>query len=210
MSGLSLTRLEALEPWSPPAFIASGALWLGFVVADGVELVSAVTAPVLVTDALLLGGFLAAFVGLVGLAPRVADEAPELARAGTVFAAIGAVAHTVDRVAALLVSVQSGTPYGAVTTGLEPLYLVTLFCLLVSFLMFHRASVAAGRPSRTVSRLLLVPPAMLFASVLGFLVLPPRSLLLVVWAVIAVGWLALGRRLRTAEPPAEPSTDSGA
>lgn len=173
-------------------------LWLVFAVYNLLKVMNFVgEPPTIVNDALILGGFLAAFVGLFGFYFRVADDTPRLSRAGIAVAAIGAIALPIDRGVALVVSLMEGTPFGEVATGLEPLYMVTFFGALIAFLLFSAASFRARSPSRTIGFLLLVPPVMLFTYLFGGAVVSWPGLVLVVWAVIAVDWLALGYRLRT-------------
>jgi hypothetical protein len=189
---------ESLETRSSTAFIVGGVLWLGFTVYNLLKVMNVVVEPpTIVNDALILGGFLAAFLGLFGFYFQVADDSPRLARGGAVIAAIGAIALPVDRGVALFTSLTEGTPFGEVTTGLEPLYMVTFFGAVIAFLLFGTASLRAHTPSRTVGLLLVVPPVMLLTYLFGGAFVSWSGFVLVVWAVIAVGWLALGHRLRT-------------
>lgn len=196
-SASATTRWDTLEQWSSIAFRAGGVLWLIFAGYNGLKVLNVVAPPLMiVNDALLLSGFLAAFVGLISLYPRVAAETPRLALAGASFAAIGAIGLPVDRGAALVRSLTEGVPYGEVTTGLEPLYMVTFFGAVIAFLLFSAASFHARTHSHTTGLLLLVPPVMLLTYLFGSAVISTSGFVLVIWGVIAVGWLALGYRLR--------------
>lgn len=208
-----MTRFESLERWSAAAFLAAGALLAGFAARNAVIAFGGGFPPQ-TTQALYLvfvvPAELAAYVGLLGLYPRLADRVPRNAGLGALLAVIGTVAvlgFGASATADLFAAMSRPSPVSQV------LFLVTLLSTVLGFVVLSVASLRA-RISRRVGLLLLVPPAtyvvMLAGMVVGY---APEWSTFALSATQAGAHLALGVALRSRSDAAnspEQSVDSAA
>lgn len=145
--------------------------------------------------------YIAGFLGLLGLYPRVADQCPWLARVGAAAAALGVIAFTVFAASNLveLAGIASGEiPAGSVFTAMG------LASFVVGYLTVGAAVLRSGAYSRTVGILLLIPGViivLMFASIVAG-VTSPESVF-VVSAGQAMTHLAIGSTLRAETRSAE-------
>jgi hypothetical protein len=210
MSERDTSRLAPFEPWSPVAFLAAGGLFVCFAVLWGAAAVTEL-APRPAVDVFGPAGWVAAFVGLLGLYPAVGDRSPKLARAGALLAVIGLVGGTVTAVANL------GQLVGAIPE--PPAWFAALNLLLVlgivpGFLAFAVAVLRTGADSRTVGILLLAPAVLFVVNIVRVALLGPRAPTgapFVLGGGQALVLLAIGYALRTSRQPTdrtERATDS--
>lgn len=146
----------SLERWSATLFLIGGVLLIGFAALLGYQAFTNEPAP---EDIFAGAGFAIGFFGLLGLYPTLADRSPWLARAGAVFAALGAVGFAVTFVE------STGQFVGAVPqespTWVSALQTLNLIGLVLGYLAFGAASLWTDAHSRTLS-LLLLAPAIIF------------------------------------------------
>lgn len=166
-----MSRLRFLERWSATAFLFAGALLIGFVVRNGIvafgDGFSETTAAALYV-AFVVPAEVAAYVGLLGLYPRLAEHASRLAGAGAVCVGIAGVAIIGfgGGVGSALLAAGSPDP----PAFAQLLWLVTIAATILGFILFGVASMRACVPSQRVGVLLLVPPAtylLMIAGVIG-------------------------------------------
>lgn len=178
---------QSLEQWSATAFIIAGiGRLLNFALANIGE-VTAMTSPEWSRDLTLLIAFMAAFIGLYGLYPRMVDQAPRLSRAGAALATIAGVAIVLSIVGKYVTG--AAEPPG-------PLKILPLLYILGSPLAFLAFGVASWRTSilsRTVGLLLLVAFAAFLVLAAGILsqltALLQLSALLFAAAMLGTGYL---------------------
>jgi len=139
--------LNTLERWSPTLFLVSGVALIGFAVSMAV--IIADSPPRSVFGGL---GFTLSFLGLLGLYPGLADESPLLARAGSVFAVLGAVGFTM-----LFVTGVTQVAGMAPPAWPDPLQILNIAGILLGFLLFGVASLRTDAHARTLGVLLLMP-----------------------------------------------------
>lgn len=159
-------------------------------------------------------GWTAAFIGLLGLYPRLADGSRWLSRAGALFAAIGAVVFTVMGLASFVF--YTGIVDGDMT-ALVPLFLPGV--IIGSVLGFVAMSVASLRTdvySQNIGILLLVPPALVITNLLTAIVgIEGATSTLAVVVGDTLAMLAIGITIRGIDGPSdhtepEASSDIGA
>lgn len=148
--------LEAIEGRTATLFLVAGSLLAVFAALWGVEALTGRTAP---QDVFGPGGWVFAFVGLLGLYPSLADRSPWLAR-------VGAVSVTIGAVSAAVTSLWYIGVFAGVFPAEPPAYIAALAIgILVGgfpgFLSFGAASLRTDIHSRTLGLLLLAPPIIL-------------------------------------------------
>lgn len=192
-----MSRLQSLERWSATAFLAAGAFFVGFVVRNGFiafgdgfsEQLTAALYLVFIVPAEL-----AAYVGLLGLYPRLADRVPRLAGAGAVLVGIAGVAILGFAGGVGSALLASGPPEPPAISQL--LYLVTILTTVLGFGLFGVASLRARVPSRRLGYVILVPPAtyvvMMTGTIAGY---TPAWSTFALSATQAVAHLAIGTAL---------------
>lgn len=162
MVGVSASHFESLENWSPVLFLFAGGLVIGHAAIRGVEAFTDVAPP---PDVFGPTGYLLAVLGLLGLYPALADRTPRLARTAAVVAAVPLVGWVII----------SASSFGEVA-GVLPseswvlpgvFFVVHLVTMVLTYVLFGVASLRAGVHSRTVGRLLLVPPALFVVMMAG-------------------------------------------
>lgn len=202
---------EALERWSPTAFVVAGVM---FAAAAAVVVVAILAGGwgrlALVAEACMGAGWISGLVGLLGLYPALADRSRWLARASAVFAGIGLVAFAVLVVVSLAAFTAGSrpdtfpVPQAVILPGM-------LSGTVLAFVSFSIASLRSDVHSRIASILLLVPTALFLtnAFVLPMFVEPTQSGLaqpevaLGFASAVALAMLAIGSRLRTEEMPTD-------
>lgn len=190
------TRWESAERWSATAFLAAGALLLGFAVNRGVDAFTAMSASPAVELTSGLLGLLASVAGLLGLYPRLHDRAPRLS--------LGGVASLVLAVVGILGVVGwlalAGPPEaeGDVPGALTLVFVASVLLIALGFVLFAAASLRTGVPSPTVGRLLLVPVVVWVWHYSVLAVYGSSSLFSFTdYTVISVAFLAVGYLLRS-------------
>lgn len=197
---------NVLETWSPVGFVVGGISWLILMSIVGAGLVASVSTPPWLFPLFLVIGLFAAYVGLLGLYPRVTDASPRLSMAGVgvVVAAASLVAFAVVFTVATG-TVDEGPPF--------PVFPGIILLTILSFLTVGVASVRSSDLSRTVGLLVLVPAIAWFGDILlivattafgtgqvGGISLEVVAMVGVVLA--AVSMIATGFLLRTRSSPA--------
>lgn len=193
-----------VERWSAAAFLLGGVIFAADTVLVASGLVSGTEPPLTLGQAFVGASWTAAFVGLLGLYPGLADRSRWLVRAGAVFAVIGAV--TMAAMAATSFGYYSGVLPGG-ESGLSEVVMyflpgVLIGCVL-GFVSFGVASLRTDVYPRSVGVLLLVLPlTVVFNLGTGMAGWNPLPKLLGVVAVLSVTMLAVGYLLRTGDGPA--------
>lgn len=180
---------EMLDRWSPRLFFVAGAVLAVYAALNGLIAFADATVEPKVFEA----GYVAAFLGLLGLYPSLADRTPWLAGVGAATAVLGLVAFSVFTAGNLaeLAGLTSGDEAGsAVFTVMAAVGFV------VGYLAVGAAVLRSGAFSRTVGLLLLVPGviiALMIGSIAADLASPES--VFVVSAGQAMAHLALGATL---------------
>lgn len=195
-----MARWETLEEWSPTLFLVAGGLLAVYAVLNGIGTFLDMAPTPMVRDVLLgPAGFFLGLAALLGLYPAAANWNVNLARAGAVFAALGAVGWLATPVTRFIEH-SGGNPPGwlGATGALIPLG------FLFGFLIFSVASFRSDALSRAIGVALLLPVLGVFLN-LG---LKPSGLSIEVGRVIVTGWfalahLAIGFTLRTETTPTD-------
>lgn len=196
----TMTWWRSLEQRRATAFLIGGgilAIDAGIVAA---EIAVGVDGWMTLGQVFVGAGWTAAFLGLLGLYPELADRSRWLARAGAVFAVIGAIVFAVMGVASL--AYYAGIPDGEIE-ALVPLFLLGV--ILGSILGFVSMGVATLRTdvySRTLGILLFIPPALVFTNLLtGIAGVDSAATTLAIVIGDALAMLAIGYVLRSSPEP---------
>lgn len=201
---------ESLERWRATAFLLAAAMFL----VDAAFLATVVgsgTRPPDLGQAFIAAGWTAAFVGVLGLYPDLAERRRWLARAGAVFAAVGVVVFAA--MAVVVVVFTAGIVDGDFAT-LVPIFLPgVVFGSVLGFLTFSVASLRSGVHSRAVGVLLLLPAISVVVNIATPSAASGRAAItLGIVSGLALTMLAIGYLLRTgkaltgrAEPTAGPA-----
>lgn len=192
---------EWFERWSATLFLAAGVLVVVFAATEAARVFADRTSMALRAIG-GPGGFILAFLGLLGLYPGMATRTPRLARIGAVFAALGAVGFGVS-IVATIGEFAGVLPAQPVWT---PAYLALIFSgTLIGFTAIAVAIFQTDVYSQRVGLLLLVLPVS-FLVVLAFNLGLPDWVAPVVASVQALSLLALGYVHRTEDGPTEQAT----
>jgi hypothetical protein len=192
-----------LARWRARAFLIAGGLLLASPVTKGLTLLADVSPPVWLIALLVFPGLLAALAGLLGMYPRLADEASRLAFAGgvaTVFAGCG-VTLLFGWVLASSVSLSLGTL--TVTAPPGSVFLSLMVLIASGFCLFGLASLQAAAHSRTTGYLLLgfaVPWVVILAVTPVYGSDLPGWLALAVYGVMPIMLLTTGHSVRDDGP----------
>lgn len=141
--------IARLQP-CPRLYLVAGAVLVGYAALNGAEAFTTAT----FQKKVLEGGYVAGFLGLLGLYPSLDDRSPWLARIGAAAAVLGLVAFsvfTIGNVAELVGLVSGDLPRWSVFTLMAAVGFVGGY-LTVGVAVLH-----SGTYSRTVGVLLLVP-----------------------------------------------------
>lgn len=195
-----------LGRWCAMAFIVAGAARLGNMALTILYLNTEFPSPEWARTLTLTLAFGAAFFGLLGLYPRLANRTRRLSRVG-----IGAVAIAAGGLLVVTVGdlVGPANPPGA----LKFLPVLILVCSMLGFSLFGVASLRTDIPSRTVGALLLVAAisVVAFAGGITFTFVHSRTLALANSGAFAMALLATGYRIHAGPAPtghADPTPDS--
>lgn len=159
--------LAPLDGKSPTLFLVAGGLLVVYAALHGLEAFMDVAYPVVRDGIIRPAGYVLGFVALLGLYPTVADRSPKLARAGAVFAALGAVGWFVTGVESLAEHTGADTPAWLGVFGL---------LILLGFVLGYLSFSVASRRSETISR------------ITGFVLLTPLLVVVVNLAIAAAGY----------------------
>lgn len=174
---------DPLEKRSATLFLVAGVIFVGdlAILAVGTEQLARELG-----QAFVGAGWTAAFIGLLGSYPELVDRSRLLARAGAVFAGIGAVVFAVMAVAVLVFF--TGIADGDFA-ALVPIFLpgVIIGCVL-GFVSFSVASLRSDVRSRSFGILLSVPAIIVVTNVLtGVTGIASRTTILaIVGSLVAV------------------------
>lgn len=146
--------LDPLERWSPTLFLVSGVVLIGFAASLAAIGLMDMSVP---RNVFAGAGFTLAFLGLLGLYPSIEDGSPRLARAGAVFAVLGASGFAVTFVLGV-VEVGGITP----PAWVQPIQLLNIIGLVLGFFVFGVGTLRTDMYARHLGVLLLVP-AVVFA-----------------------------------------------
>lgn len=203
-------RLESLERWRATAFLVGGVIF----VADAALLASNVAAGterfMTLGQAFVGAGWTAAFLGLLGLYPDLADRSRWPARIGAAFAVVGAV--TMAAMAVTSLGYFTGVLGGALD-DVVMYFLPGVFAgIVLGFGSFGVASLRTDVYSRSVGLLFLVLVlTFLFNLGSGIAGFGTLTTVLGVVCVLALSMLAIGYLFRTGGALArrEAETSSG-
>src|SRR6056297_1577926 len=101
ISVVNKRQWSVLESWSTTLFSLSGGLFVVFAALWAAYAFTGLSSEI-VQDVVGPAGWSAAFVGLLGLYPAIADQNPRLATAGAIFAVLGLIGGTIATVGNLL------------------------------------------------------------------------------------------------------------
>ncbi|MEF8809215.1 hypothetical protein [Natronomonas sp.] len=172
------------------------------------------TEPAAFGQALVGTSWTAAFIGLVGFYPSLADRSRRLAKAGLLFAAIGGITMAAMAVTMFgyAADVLSGDPSNVAMYFLPGVFVG----VVLGFGLFSAVSLRTDLYSRTLGLLfVLLPLTFLFNLGTGIAGFNPLSKVVGVVAVLSLTMLAIGYLLRTGSAFAsredvEASTDMSA
>lgn len=183
-----------IERWTDWLFLIAGVLLIPFAISFVLIGIYGVDVP----ENLFAGaGFTLAFLGLLGLYPRLADHVPWLARIGAVFALLGLIGFVAVFLTNLIGLVGISIPDG----WSAALNIPTLPGLIFGFLLFGVAALRSAEFPRTIG-ILLLAPSLIFILNLGRIMAlgGPESVNVEGGAIFAAGQaltlLALGYTLR--------------
>ena len=201
-----------LETWSPTAFLVGGGLFVVFTAILGADAFTGMTLRG-VQEAFGAGGWALAFVGLLGLYPSIADDAPWLSRVAAAVLGLGAVGATATAI--------EGFAGLAGLTGPPPSWFVALNApiilgILVGFTAVGVAVLRTGARSRRLAVLILSPAAVFLVNFVRVPVLgawtPPWAPFVLgagqALALLSIGYVlwTAGRRSDVATPAADSAT----
>lgn len=181
---------RVLERWTARLYLIAGVVLTVYAAINGLAVF--MEAPV--TPRVLQAGYIAGFLGLLGIYPRVAHRRPWLARAGAATAVIGVVVFTISTLNNL------ADLAGLTVGGLPGMSIVTAMGILAFVAGYPLVSVAvlsSGTYTRTVGLLLLAPAVIIvfmLATIVTNLVSP--ATVFVVSAGQAMTHLAIGSTLK--------------
>ncbi|WP_435064796.1 hypothetical protein [Halobaculum sp. EA56] len=151
---VSTQQWGSLEERSATAFLIAAAMFLVDAALVGGVIVAAGDRLMLLGQAFVAAGWVAGFVGLLGLYPELADRSRRLARTGLVFVAVGLVVFVVMGVASLVYF--TGILSGDLSALVPVLLPGVVIGSVLGFLTFGAASLRSGAHSRGVGVLLVV------------------------------------------------------
>ena len=155
-----------LESRTPTFFLVAGVWFVGYAGIKVTRLVTDIAVPDVVSVSVGTLGLLVLAFGLLGFYPRVRSGAPRPARAGVALTVLSGVCSTailvvlIDLMLAVegLPAIPEETGQGVFPPSLgAALLFVTLFSLLMGFLLFGVASLRTGAVPLRVASLLLAP-----------------------------------------------------
>jgi len=193
----STTMLAPLEKWSPRLFLVAGAVLVIYAALHRLEAFMDVAYPMVRDGIIRPIGYVLGFVALLGLYPKAVDRSPKLARAGAVFAVLGAVGWFVTGFESLAEHAGADPPARLGAFGL-----LILLGFVLGYLSVSVASRRADSLSRITGIMLLTPILVVVVNLViaatGYTSPEGRF---VVSSGFAVAHLAIGLSLRTEEVP---------
>lgn len=197
------TQWQSLEQWRKTAFLLGGIIFVADAALVAFNIAAGVEDPNLMLGQTFIGAaWTAAFIGLLGMYPSLADRSHWLARIGAIFAVLGAIVMAAMGAVFLgyFTGVLSGDPSSIAMYFLPGVFLG----IVLGFGSFGVASLRTDIYSQWVGGLfLLLPLTFLFnigSHIAGFSSL--TSVLAVV-CVLALTMLSLGNLFRTGNARAE-------
>lgn len=198
MSRTDTIPWRSLERWRAGAFLGAAGLFAVFAMLWGADVFTDI-APRPAVDVVGPGGWVLAFVGLLGLYPELADRTAWVSRAGAAFTAVGVCGATVTAL------VNFGQLTGL--TGQPPAWFAALTLLMLvgivpGFLTFAIAVLRTDVQSRSLGLLLLVPAIIFVVNIVRVTTFGPRAPTgapFVLGSGQALAFLAIGVVLRTGE-----------
>ena len=183
--------LESINERTGALFLVAGGLFVVFAAFHGVEAFMNRSAP---KDIFGPAGFAFAFLGMIGLYPRLADRSRWLTRVGAVFATIGLITSAINSVWHVGIWVAPA----AIPTESAALPAGMVLGQFLGYIPFGLASLRAGVHSRTVGLLLVAVPTVLAVMIVtvatGY---ATAGSAVVLGSVQAVLHLAIGFTLRS-------------
>lgn len=190
-TGISRT----LERWSPTLFLIGGALVVGHAAVRGIEAFTDLAPP---PDVFGPPGYLLALAGLLGLYPALVARTPRLVRVAAGVATVPLAGWAV-LTAGTLAEALGLLTLAAVLPG--AVYVVHLTILILTYTLFAVATLRAGVHTRGLGLLLLVPPLLMGALLVGAVTMAnPVVGAFVIGSGQAAVHLAIGGILRTRAP----------
>ena len=184
--------LGLLERWSPTLFLVSGVILIAFATSMAAIGLMDMSLP---RSVFAGAGFTLAFLGLLGLYPGLADRSPRLARAGAVFAVLGALGFTVTFVIAT-------AEFGGIAppAWIGPLQILNIIGLLLGFSVFGVGILRTDMHANLLGGFLLVPAVVFAVNLVRVVILgawTPSWAPFVLGSLQALAMLSIGYSLRT-------------
>lgn len=193
----------SLQTWSPVLFLAAGGVLLVYAGTYGLEVLGGARYPGL-QEVLLASGYAIGFVGLLGLYPGNRARVPVGARVATGAGAVALVGW-LALLAAGVGEVAMGSPTESdVLPG--AFFVAHPVTMVLAYGLFAVAILRRGFHSRTAGRLLLVPPTLVVALLVGGIVYPGEFPLgaFVISTGQGMAHMAVGYALRTGSDSSGP------
>lgn len=196
----------ALERRSAALFLASGGLLVGHATVRGVRAFTDLPTPM---DGFGPAGYLLAFVGLYGLYPALADRSPWLARAGALLAAVPVLDY------ALILAWGFGEMAGIVPHLFDLVPGAVFFpihqsVMVLTYGLFGVAVLRTDGHPRRVGVLLLAPPALILALIVGIAVAQNAAVAaFVVGSGMALAHAGIGYALGPGRTPTDHDAPTG-
>lgn len=196
MAILSAERWDTLAAWSAIAFLVAGVIFAADAAVLAVNIVAGTDPPLTLGQTLVGAGWTAAFIGVLGVYPRLANRTRWFARVGVIFAVIGAITMAIMAVTAF--GYFTGFLNGALSEVVMFFLPGVFLGIVLGFGSFGVTSLQSTTVSRPVSLLfLLLPVTFLFNLGTGIAGFNPLAKVLGVVCVLTLVMLAIGYLLRT-------------
>ena len=187
------TPWESLVKWTATAFILAGLFRLvNMGIYQSGQLFESFSAPELALDVSILLAFELAFVGLLGLYPRLREKHPRLALVGVLLAVVSGVSFMIITPAEYILGGQEPPAY------LIPFQIAYFLGIPLSFLVFGGLSVRARSPPLSVGVLLILGGTSWLLFLTG-----SQTLIDVGAYIFAIIMMAIGYLLRAEQPESE-------
>ena len=187
------TPWESLVKWTATAFILAGLFRLvNMGIYQSGQLFESFSAPELALDVSILLAFELAFVGLLGLYPRLREKHPRLALVGVLLAVVSGVSFMIITPAEYILGGQEPPAY------LIPFQIAYFLGIPLSFLVFGGLSVRARSPPLSVGVLLILGGTSWLLFLTG-----SQTLIDVGAYIFATIMMAIGYLLRAEQPKSE-------
>ena len=187
------TPWESLVKWTATAFILAGLFRLvNMGIYQSGQLFESFSAPELALDVSILLAFELAFVGLLGLYPRLREKHPRLALVGVLLAVVSGVSLMIITPAEYILGGQEPPAY------LIPFQIAYFLGIPLSFLVFGGLSVRARSPPLSVGVLLILGGTSWLLFLTG-----SQTLIDVGAYIFATIMMAIGYLLRAEQPKSE-------